>query len=221
MVFGASSHRAEHWFFFDEGMKFDSDVRDPNYAGLYGPARPKPPNQHDPLSPERPDEAHLNDWLARTCELIDKYQPQILWFDWWIEHLSFKPYLAKLAAYYYNRAAQWGKEVAINYKYQAYPEGTAVFDIERGQLKGIRPLFWQTDTSISKNSWGYITHHDYKTPVSIIHDLIDIVSKNGALLSTSAPRLTEPFPPPNNKSFWRLAAGWPSTARPSMGRALG
>jgi alpha-L-fucosidase len=38
IVFGASSHRAEHWFFFDNGMYFDSDVRDPRFADLYGPA---------------------------------------------------------------------------------------------------------------------------------------------------------------------------------------
>ena len=58
------------------------------------------------------------------------------------------------AAYYYNRGAEWKRGVAINYKNQAFPECAAVFDVERGQLAGIRPLFWQTDTSISKNSWG-------------------------------------------------------------------
>src|SRR6266545_697866 len=42
MVFGLSSHRAEHWFFFDGGAKFESDVQDPRYAELYGPAQPAP-----------------------------------------------------------------------------------------------------------------------------------------------------------------------------------
>ena len=42
--------------------------------------------------------------------------------------------------------------------------------------------FWQTDTSVSKNSWGYIKDHDYKEANDIICDLIDIVSKNGVLL---------------------------------------
>ncbi len=41
MHFGASSHRAEHWWFYDSGMKFDSDVKDPKNAGLYGPAMPE------------------------------------------------------------------------------------------------------------------------------------------------------------------------------------
>jgi alpha-L-fucosidase len=41
LVFGLSSHRAEHWWFFDGGRHFDSDVEDPRYQGLYGPAQPK------------------------------------------------------------------------------------------------------------------------------------------------------------------------------------
>ena len=73
----------------------------------------------------------MDDQLARTCELVDKYQPQLVWFDWWIQNLAFKPYLQKFAAYYYNRAVQWQKGVAINYKYDAFEQGTAVFDVEQ------------------------------------------------------------------------------------------
>jgi len=179
LVFGLSSHRAEHWWFFDGGMAFDSDVQDPRYAGLYGPAQPRTTQPH---------EAHLEDWLARTCELVDRYEPQLVWFDWWIEQPVFAPYLRKFAAYYYNRGAQWDRGVAINYKNQAFPETAAVYDIERGQLSDLRPIFWQTDTAISKNSWGYVQEQHYKTAGSIIGDLVDIVSKNGALLLNIGPR---------------------------------
>jgi alpha-L-fucosidase len=179
MTFTLSSHRAEHWWFFNGGTKFNSDVRDPRFQALYGPAQPKE---------TQPDAAFLDDWLARTCELVDKYRPQIVWFDWWIEEPAFAPYLRKFAAYYYNRAAQWNLGVAINYKHKAYAHGSAVFDIERGQLSGIEPLFWQTDTAISKNSWGYITHNDYKQSGDIVGDLVDIVSKNGALLLNLGPK---------------------------------
>jgi alpha-L-fucosidase len=179
LVFGLSSHRAEHWWFFDEGTKLDCDVKDPKYAGLYGPA------QSDKT---QPDPAFLDDWLLRTTELVDKYRPQLVWFDWWIEQPAFAPYLRKFGAYYYNRGEQWSRGVAINYKKEAFPEGAAVLDIERGQLAGIRPLFWQTDTSVSKNSWGFIRNHDYKLVGEIIHDLADIVSKNGALLLNIGPK---------------------------------
>jgi alpha-L-fucosidase len=78
--------------------------------------------------------------------------------------------------------------VAINYKYNAYAYGSAVFDVERGQLAGIRPRLWQTDTAVAKNSWGYTENNDFKNPVSIVGDLIDIVSKNGVLLLNIGPR---------------------------------
>jgi alpha-L-fucosidase len=191
LVFGLSSHRAEHWWFFDAGMHFDSDVRDPRWAGLYGPAQPR-----DVLPP---NDQFLEDWLARTCELVDKYRPQLVWFDWWIEQPAFEPHLRTFAAYYYNRAAQWRRGVAINYKHQAFPEGTAVFDVERGQLAEIRPHFWQTDTSVSRNSWGHVAAQDYKSVTAIVGDLADIVSKNGALLLNIGPRADGTIPEPEQE----------------------
>jgi alpha-L-fucosidase len=178
LVFGVSSHRAEHWWFFEGGMHFPSDVQDPSFASLYGPAQPEsmPPN-----------EEFLEDWLLRTCELVDRYRPQIVWFDWWIEQPVFEPYRRAFAAYYYNRAAAWGREVAINYKYDAFPPGTAVFDVERGQLSGIAPRLWQNDTAVARNSWGYVNDPDYKDPVGIVQDLVDVVSKRGALLLNVGP----------------------------------
>ncbi len=181
LVFGVSYHRAENWWFYNGGKEIPSDVQDPRYSGLYGPAQPRE---------TPPDEKFLTEWLLRACELVDKYRPQIFWFDWYIaeQHKAFEPYLRLFAAYYYNRAAEWGIGVAINYKLHAFPEGTAVLDIERGKLDRMHPFFWQTDTSICKRSWGYIKNHDYRTPDSIVDDLVDIVSKNGCLLLNIAPR---------------------------------
>ena len=121
LVFGVSGHRAEHWWFFNGGMGFPSDVQDPRYVDLYGPAQ---------TSQMPPNEQFLDDWLLRTCEVVDRYQPQLVWFDWWIGSLS-SPYLQRFAAYYYNRAAEWSRGVAINFKLDAFPEGTAVLDVER------------------------------------------------------------------------------------------
>ncbi|MFN7994587.1 MAG: alpha-L-fucosidase [Bryobacteraceae bacterium] len=186
MHLGASSHRIEHWFFMEGGRKFDSDVRDPRYESFYGPAQPEKTADG---KENQPNETHMRDWLARTSELIDKYKPEVLWFDWWIEQPVMKPYLQKLAAFYYNRGAEWkGPGVAINYKKEAFPEKAAVLDIERGKLDKPRDLFWQTDTSVSVKSWGYIENDQFRTPASLIDDLIDIVSKNGCLLLNIGPR---------------------------------
>ena len=193
MVFGASSHRAEHWWFMNGGMHFPSDVQDPAYADFYGPAkgRGRPVEQY---YDNAPDQAYLEDWLLRTCELVEKYEPQLIWFDWWIQNMAFKPYLKQFAAYYYNSGEKWGKEVAVNHKFDAFPAGTTVFDIERGQVRSIHGLFWQNDTSVSKNSWGYIDDHEYKEVNDIIGDLIDVVSKNGALLLNIGPRADGTIP---------------------------
>ncbi|HTK11671.1 MAG TPA: alpha-L-fucosidase [Ktedonobacteraceae bacterium] len=190
LTFAVSSHRAEHWWFFNGGTKFASDVQDPRYAELYAPAQPE-------TLP--PTDAFLEDWLARTCELVDKYQPQVIWFDWWIEQPVFQPYLQQFAAYYYNRAAEWGRGVAINYKFKSFAEGTAVFDIERGQSSDMLPYFWQTDTSVSTNSWGYVAPQDYKTLNSLLGDLVDIVSKNGAMLLNIGPRPDGTIPEPEQE----------------------
>ncbi len=74
-----------------------------------------------------------------------------------------------------------------------------MFDVERGQLAEIRPEFWQTDTSVSKNSWGYVAKQDYKTAGSIVDDLVDIVSKNGALLLNIGPRPDGTIPEPEQE----------------------
>jgi alpha-L-fucosidase len=177
--FGASSHRAEHWWFYNGGTTFDSDVNDPRYSGLYGPAQSEK---------VQPSNAYLDNWLARTGEIVDKYHPEIVWFDWWIEQPAFKPYLQKFGAFYYNRAAEWKREVAINYKIKAFPEHAAVLDIERGQLDTLRPIFWQTDTSVGEESWGYIKDEKFRTPESLIDELVDIVSKNGCLLLNIGPK---------------------------------
>jgi alpha-L-fucosidase len=131
----------------------------------------------------------MRDWLARTSEIVDKYKPDLVWFDWWIEQPVMQPYLEKFAAFYYNRAQQWKSPgVVINYKDTSFPEQAAVLDIERGKLDKARNLFWQTDTSVSEKSWGYIENDNFRTPGSIVTDLVDIVSKNGSLLLNVGPR---------------------------------
>ncbi|WYT57935.1 alpha-L-fucosidase [Paenibacillus sp. FSL K6-1217] len=189
---GVSSHRAEHWFFMSHGKAFDSDIHEPLVRGdFYWPAMPEP-DHHDPYG-SPPSVEYLEDWLIRCCELVDQYQPKIVYFDWWIENAVFRPYLQKFAAYYYNRAAERGIPAAINYKHDAFMFGTAVPDVERGQFAELKPFFWQTDTAAARNSWCYTENNDYKSAGEIIRDLVDIVSKNGNLLLNVGPKADGSF----------------------------
>ena len=194
LVNGASSHRAEHWFFMGHGKDFDSDIREPMHRGdFYWPAMPEP-DHYDLCSEPAPSEEFLQDWLSRTCELIDNYRPKILYFDWWIQHQAFRPCLKKLAAYYYNRAAEWGQEVVIAYKHDAFLFGTALVDIERGQFAEAKPYYWQTDMAVALNSWCYTEGNRYRTAAELLCDLVDIVSKNGNLLLNIGPRADGTIP---------------------------
>jgi alpha-L-fucosidase len=200
MEFGVSYHRAEHWWFFDGGLYFDSDVQDPANASFYGPPI-SAPQTTDYGSAEwtsrdwqpRPDAKFLDDWLARCYELVDRYQPQLLYFDWWIEQIVFQPYLQKFAAHYYNRADEWQKGVVLTNKFGAFPEGTAMYDLERGKLNHLREDYWQTDSSVSYKTWCYIEDDELKTTTTLVHDLVDAVSKNANLLLNVGPKADGTF----------------------------
>ncbi len=180
LIFGLSSHRIEHWWYMNGGRQINSDVNDEVYKDFYGPAM----QETDSMTAE-----YMNDWLLRCTELTDKYHPQLFWFDWWIGNQArFQPYLKSFASYYYNQGLQWNKGVVINYKYTAFPAGTAVLDLERGMLGGIRDTAWQTDDAVGFKSWGYIKGETYKTPQYLVDELVDIVSKNGNLLLNIGPR---------------------------------
>ncbi|MGX7350744.1 alpha-L-fucosidase [Enterococcus canis] len=186
--FCTSSHRAEHWFFFGHGKEFNSDVTEPLKKGdFYWPAMPEPDNQ-ELFSQPYPTQEFLDDWLLRTCEIIDQYQPECLYFDWWIQHEAFKENLKIVSAYYYNRGVAWGIPTAICYKHDAMMFGSGIPEIERGKFANAQPFYWQTDTAIARDSWCYTETLDYKSAKEILQNLIDIVAKNGNMLLNIGPK---------------------------------
>ncbi|MBQ3425616.1 MAG: alpha-L-fucosidase [Clostridia bacterium] len=186
----ASSHRVEHWFFMGHGREFESDVKGEMKRGdFYWPAMPER-DHYDFNSEPPPSKEYLEDWLCRCCEIVDKYRPKMIYFDWWIQHSAVKPYLKRFAAYYYNTV----EGAVINYKHDAFKFGTAVIDIERGQFSEAKPFIWQSDTAVAINSWCYTKNNKYKKPYAIVRDLVDIVSKNGRLLLNIGPKADGTIP---------------------------
>lgn len=208
--FCLSSHRAEHDWFFDQGRNFPSDVRDPANAGLYGPAQARihESDNDDDLFRDYTyvSQAFLDDWLARQVELVERYSPELIYFDWWIGQPSFRNTLPKFLACYYNRAVQRGQEAIVNYKLGEFADGAGILDIERGGAPGIAKETWQTCTSISDKSWGYIENDRYKDTDEIVHMLADVVSKNGNLLLNAGPRADGQFPLPVRERLAQIGA---------------
>jgi alpha-L-fucosidase len=194
MHLGASSHRVEHDWFMDGGRELPSDVNDPKYAAFYGPAQMQVQDGNEAAGSNLAQDwtyvspAYAEDWLARSAEIVQKYHPDFIFFDWWIGQPYVRSYLAKFAAYYYNESQKNGPVGIISYKWVAMQDHSGLLDLERGQLSEIRPQYWQTDTSVSNKSWGYIENDTFKTPIFVIDQLADVVSKNGNLLLNIGPR---------------------------------
>ena len=184
LKFGVSSHRAHNWRYYR--FREDFDTSNPDYHKLYGVPHP----DDAPVSYE-----FVLDWYARTRELVDRFSPDVLWFDFGWHRDEFEPWRPRVAAYYYNHAAAHGYEPVLQYK-DKFPDGSAVLDIERGKLDDIRPHYWQTDTSVSYRSWCYIEDDEFKPASSVVHDLVDIASKNGNLLLNIGPKPDGTIPQP-------------------------
>ena len=207
LKFGVSSHRAFHWSFYP--FEKDFNTSNPLYAGLYGPIHAPASlisNEKGELR-QTASEEFLEDWYARSVELVNKYHPDLFYFDWANNAPEFLPYRQQFAAYYYNNSDLWGKGPVITYKYKAYPEHAAVLDFERGLAASINPLPWQTDTSVSWKSWGYIENDSFKSPAEIVTELVDIVSKNGNLLLSVGPKADGTLPEEAEEIF-RTIGKW-------------
>lgn len=199
LICGVSSHLAFNWNFYTQKERFDTG--NPEYAALYAP-------QHEPYSPASA-EWLANTWWPRTKEIIDKYQPDILWFDFYLDRPEFAPYHKKLAAYYYNSGLKRGKDVVLqtkNLRYESYKPGTHMLDLERSKMDSLRKSYWQTDTSIGKNSWFYTKNWKPKSAESLIADLMDIISKNGCLLLNIGPRKDGIIPDDQKKTLLDIGA---------------
>lgn len=199
VIFTTSSHFAERWFYYNNArLSGNNEITRGEKPELYGEAYLAPDaNAKNNLwyndQKFTPSKEWLEKWLVNTCEIIDKYQPASLWFDWWVSNKAFKPYMRKMAAYYYNRSLEWGKRVCIQSKFDSMAFGQGIYDRERGQLENISPFIWQSETSTSYSSWGYVENSQFKTSAQLICNYIDVVSKNGVFVLNFGPKADGTF----------------------------
>ena len=137
-----------------------------------------PPPAHNPAFTRR--------WFLRCRDLIDRYRPDLLYFD--NDGLPLGQAGMDIAAHFYNASRAWhgGRlEAVLNTKgLQGDRRLAVVEDVERGSRDDIQPHPWQTDTCIG--DWHYsrsvFENHQYKSAATVLHILCDVVSKNGNLL---------------------------------------
>jgi alpha-L-fucosidase len=127
-----------------------------------------------------------NQWFGKIKEVVDKYNPDILWFDGWL-HMIPEAYRLKMAAYYLNHAKKKNKEVVIVRKQRDLPLEMSVDDLEKSRKNRLEAKTWMTDETIGIKDWSYTSNLQIKSLPDILHILIDVVSKNGVLLLNIAP----------------------------------
>ncbi|HEU5473676.1 MAG TPA: alpha-L-fucosidase [Actinophytocola sp.] len=156
-----------------------------NFNGYYD----RVPAQSDPSLRKlygQLDRAAANQlWFTKLREVIDGYQPDILWQDFDLTAVDESQRLNFLA-YYYNRAVALNKDFVATYK-DGFNNRGEVFDFERGGPAGIQTPYWLTDDSVSPSTWGFTTGMGVFSTKAILHALIDRVSKNGNMLLNIAP----------------------------------
>ncbi len=196
LKFGVSNHRMEHWsFMYPKNPDPKFDLFDPVYADFYGPPHEPKPGEDAMSGRGAPQSKEfLDDWAERNEELIDKYRPDILWFDNGVNDRALDPIKLCVAAYYYNRAVEWKKQVSLSTKSDAYLFGS-IKDYERQSRapKEITDYPWQVDDPVL-NRFGYTEGSPITTAKTVISRLVENVSKNGALLLNISPKADGTIP---------------------------
>jgi alpha-L-fucosidase len=214
--FGVSEHlgASHNWFYpshqydqFWPKMGVDYDGANPQYADLYHPKHEEPFKGNSDTW-YTTNAAYHQVWFNRIRDLIDAYEPDLLYSDGGI---PFGEVGRSLVAHFYNSKIKQGRVEAV-YNCKAlgsgefYPEA-CVQDVERGVMSGINPRPWQTDTS--NGDWFFADGYKYKTAPDVIRMLADIVSKNGNLL-LNVVLYPEGSMPPESDALLSELAHWMS-----------
>jgi alpha-L-fucosidase len=205
LKFIATLHHQWLWAWyptFDPGV----DASNPEFADLYGPRVSREAWDYQAKDQLIPDPEFCRRWEAKVREVIDQYQPDLLWFDSRLGNIP-GSYRKDFLAYYYNRAGEWGHEVAVTYKNQDLEPGAGILDLERGRMARLMSFKWLTDDALSWKSWSYIEDDSLKPPKRVIDELVDIVSKNGNLLLDIGPKADGTIPEPVKERLLAIG-GW-------------
>lgn len=159
-------------------------LKDPKKAFLYG---------------YMPHDKFVDMWKGKLYEVIDKYHPDLLWFDFSVNEIPDKDQ-REFLAYYFNHSP--GQEVLVTCKNFDFPKSVTVEDFEKGRLEDTTEDTWLTDDTISWGSWSYTTDLELKDTGTIVKTLADIVSKNGELLLNASPKADGSFPEDQKKVLY-------------------
>ncbi|CAA6691695.1 MULTISPECIES: alpha-L-fucosidase [unclassified Lentimonas] len=208
LKYAPSYHRERHASFFAKKLYVvDAQAQDaiaeeikrvPEAASLYGPFG---------INKE-----FVDDYVARWQEIQTKYQPDFLWIDdipiWTRDGNRVLKGKAKPEVQYFydqcrlmitdfmNDGAARGAAVYVNNKggNRNWPDGVGCLEKDNLKLKVIGPK-WQSCTTFG-TSFGYLEGDTYKSIESVIHEMVEVISRNGNFLVNIGPKADGTIPEP-------------------------
>ena len=169
--------RPEFWDLYDshfpylEGMPTASN--NPMLRLLYGNVTPE--EFYEPM------------WYGELKEVIDSYDPDIIYFDAWLDLIP-EEYLYKFTKYYIENSKKKNKDVAILRKQGDLPLNVSMEILEKSRKQEISKKLWTTEETISTDSWCYTEDMELRKSKDLVNVLIDVVSKNGIFMLNVSPR---------------------------------
>ena len=163
-------------------VKPEWEAADPKYAKLYG----------SPM----PEEEWQQMWLDKCMEVVNKYHPDIIYHDAWLEQVD-EDKIQKYLAHYFNEAEERGQEVTVTSKGGDIPYNVGMEDHENSNPDKISEKPFLSDYSIGTGfsfSWGYTEGMGIRTTKDVVHTLIEIVSNNGQMLLNLSPKADGTIP---------------------------
>jgi alpha-L-fucosidase len=194
LKFITTFHHGFAWQYYEPSFAFDG--ANPDNDDLYTEVH----------APKAKPSKHFQDrWLADVYEVLNRYQPELIYFDFEFTAVITPEYQQKLFATAYDWAAKNGRTISVTQKDRAVHAHTGILDFERGREDAITPYPWLDDTAIGP--WFYVAAEKLKTPAYLVGLLADIVAKNGCMLLDIAPMVDGTLPE-ESVSILRKVGAW-------------
>jgi alpha-L-fucosidase len=181
MRFVATFHHGFTWEYYEPAFKYDA--ADPQFSDLYT-------YPHAVGAP--PARGFQDTWLVKVYEVLVKYRPDLIYFDFGFGKVIAPEYQRKLFATAYDWATANNREIAVTQKDAGIAGHTGILDFERGREDRITPFPWLTDTALG--SWFYVASAGFRSTQSTVGILVDIVAKNGCMMLDIGPKVDGTLP---------------------------
>lgn len=152
-------------------------------------------------------ERFAGDWRAKLMEVIDKYSPDMIWFDGLRTSMRNnhppESYVREAIAHYFNKAAREGREVAVCNKHAGefnFPRSFGLLCYENGREMPADVGPWFLIDRAIAYPWCYVHGKRYRDDAGYhIDSLVDLVSRGGIFLLSLTPMGSGEIPPEEKK----------------------